>query len=415
MPEHQQRQVVRRERGRLVASLVRHMGPHRIDLAEDLVQEAIIAAIEHWPYRGIPDNPAAWLTKTAKNKLIDAVRRRELEADYISNLENQASMDTKRVNANEVALLTPDDPELSLLFLCCHDVLNPQEQISLALKLVGGFTAQDIASLFFEKESATGQRLARAKRKLRQEAASSHVSAEHMRTKVPTILKALYLLFTYAYAPKKGARLIMHDTAYEALRIAETLQNYPITKSTEGAALTALMCFQAARFDARSDGAGNIVLLKNQDRSLWDRDLIGKGLIHLATARQSDVVSRYHIEAGMAAIHSTARTWESTDWNSILSLYQPLEKLRPSPMIQINRALILIQLDDIAGAQKLINEVSSVTEVEATLSYQLVSSELAKKTNNQEAAIRHLEEALKLTLSDPVRDLLMAQTSSFDL
>jgi RNA polymerase sigma-70 factor (ECF subfamily) len=268
MPEHRQRessrlieQVVRRERGRLVASLVRHMGPHQIDLAEDLVQEAIVAAIEHWPYRGIPDNPAAWLTKTAKNKLIDGIRRRKLEADYISDLENQASGDNKHVDENEVALLTPDDPELSLLFLCCHDELNPQEQISLALKLVGGFTAQDIASLFFEKESATGQRLARAKRKLRQEMASSPISAEHMRAQIPTVLKALYLLFTYAYAPKKGARLIMRDTAYEALRIAETLQNYPMTKSTEGAVLAALMCFQAARFDARSDEAGEIVLL----------------------------------------------------------------------------------------------------------------------------------------------------------
>lgn len=353
--------LARTQRRRLVADIVAKIGVKRLEMAEDVVQDAVIAAMKTWPFKGMPDNPAAWLNRVARNKAYDRLRREGREQSTTG--EDGTDIDFGLSDAEHMKGSTEDgharfygaqvtDPELKLIFLCCHDALSEEDRLMLTLKVVSGFTARDIAALFLKNEAAVGQRLARAKRKLRalendaEGGDLSSLSRFAVQTRIPSVLKVIYLMFAVGYAPRKGDSLIMQDVAFEALRLAEMMADAPETTQPEAHALAALLSFQASRFGARVDalqsadkpsGMGEkLVLLRDQNRALWDRKLIDRGMHRLACAKAGGALSRYHLEAGIASLHATAPHFDATNWPAICGLYETLEKITGSPVVAVN-------------------------------------------------------------------------------
>lgn len=336
---HQLEKLARRERGRLVAVLVHRFGARYLEMAEDVVQDAIVAAMATWPYRGMPENPAAWLSRAARNKAIDRLRK---EGREVFDLSEDAVDETSTTDADEAhgrfIGAQVEDAELKLMFLCCQRALSEEDQLMLTLQVVSGFTAKDISALFLMKDAAVGQRLARAKRKLRdgEFSLTEGLSRFAVKERLPTVLKVVYLMFSLGYAPRRGEALVLRDVADEALRLAEHLCTARDTAMPDAHALAALLSFQASRFAARLDPYGRLVLLKDQNRTLWDRQLIAAGLAHLKAAQSADTLSRYHLEAGIAALHATAQHFDETDWQAVCGMYGTLEAMTGSPVVSLN-------------------------------------------------------------------------------
>jgi RNA polymerase sigma-70 factor (ECF subfamily) len=341
---HQLERLARRERGRLVADLVARLGPKRLEMAEDVVQDAVIAAMATWPFKGMPDNPGAWLNRVARNKAYDRLRRegRESPFDEPDTAPDEASTDTDTTHGAFFGARI-EDPELKLIFLCCQPALAQEDQLMLTLKVVSGFTARDMAQLFLKDPAAIGQRLARAKRKLRALDANADegglidgISRFELVARLPTVLKVMYLMFALGYAPRRGDALILRDVAEEALRLAMLVADARDTGTPEAAALAALLSLQASRFDARIGPTGALVLLRNQNRALWNRALIRRGMAYLVASQSGDALSRYHLEAGIVAAHATTAHFDETDWPGVLSLYTRLEAMTGSPVVAVN-------------------------------------------------------------------------------
>jgi len=358
--------TVRRERGRLIANLVHRLGAARIDLAEDVTQEAVLAALAGWSHSGLPDQPGAWLRRVARNKAIDRLRREGREIAWAA--ENDVREAPPAVHDGEIA-----DPELRLLFLICQNAVSEMDRLALMLKIVSGFTARQTAALFLESETAMSQRMARAKRKLRRldRAEIGALSLFKVDGSVDTVLKGIYLMFALGYAPRQGDTLMVRDVAYEALRLVGALLSDPRTCKPHAHALAALCCFHAARFDARQTADGAVVLLEDQDRSMWDRRLIDEGLGHLRAAQQADAVSRYHLEAGIAAGHALAPSWAATNWADIVALYRRLVDMTGSPVVSVNYAIALKASGDIDAAHRCLEDLRGDDRLAAYAPYHL--------------------------------------------
>lgn len=328
--------ITRRERGRLIAGLVHRLGSQNLELAEDVAQEALLTALSIWPYRGMPDNPAAWLTRVARNKAIDRLRRENREQVYDDTLDAMLSEENTRVDPERI-----QDPELRLMFLCCHPALEGIDRLALTLRVVSGFTAREIADIFLSSAGGMAQRLSRSKRKLKnlEESLTEPPTIFEIESRLSTVLMVVYLMFSLGYAPRSGAHLIRRDVALEALRLARELAREKFTTRPETNALAALLCFQASRFDAREDALGKPVLLKDQDHRRWDRTLIDMGVKYLGSAMKGQEVTRYHLEAGIASVYATAIDWEGIEWETILNYYAHLEQITDSPVVTINASV----------------------------------------------------------------------------
>lgn len=351
--------IARRERGRLVASLVARLGGAELALAEDVAQDALLAAMSTWTYQGMPDNPAAWLARVAHNRAIDRLRRSNRESPYAEESDTRSSNDVIGFSS-EI-----EDPELKLIFLCCHARLRELDQLVLTLKVVSGFTVREIAGVLLDSETAIGQRLARAKRKLREvpEDVDAPPTRFDIQARLDTALKTIYLMFSVGYAPRSGDTVVRRDIAEEALRLSVCLAEQPGAGTPNAQALAALLNLQASRLGAREGDDGSLIVLSKQDRSRWDRERIARGLGYLKAAQQADTLSRYHLEAGIAAAHATAASWKECDWNSISRCYELLLDLVYSPVIVVNACvaqamrgepdLALETLDLLAGEKSL--------------------------------------------------------------
>ncbi len=328
--------LTRRERGRLIAGLVNRLGSQNLELAEDVAQEALLTALSIWPYRGMPDNPAAWLTQVARNKAIDRLRRENREQVYDDTLDAMRSEENIRIDPERI-----QDPELRLTFLCCHPALEGVDRLALTLRVVSGFTAREIADVFLSTSGAMAQRLSRSKRKLKdlEKSLTEPPSIFEIESRLGAVLMVVYLMFSLGYAPRSGAELIRRDVALEALRLARELADDKHTTKPEANALAALLCFQASRFDAREDATGKPVLLEDQDHRKWDKALIDMGLRYLGSAMKGPEVTRYHLEAGIASIYATATTWDGVDWETIMNYYARLEQITDSPVVAINASV----------------------------------------------------------------------------
>jgi RNA polymerase sigma-70 factor (ECF subfamily) len=328
-------EVFRRDRGRVVAGLLRALGS--IDAAEEAFQEAVVAALAAWPVRGVPENPAGWLMTTAKNWSRDELRHRRV-------VDQKAPMMAPMMAEDDMiapsSVETVSDDQLRLIFTCCHPALPLESQVALTLKLIAGFTTEEIARAFVCPETTIAQRIVRAKRTIEEKQLPYEVPERAaLSQRVASVLTVVYLIFNEGHVSRAGA-LMRLDLQVEALRLARLLCDLlPTCADVFG--LFALIAFSCARAATRSDENGELLLLSQQDRARWDRRLIKEGLVAEERARRIDPTASYVLQAEIAACHVTAPTWESTDWGAIVAIYDELAAIEPSPIVKLNRAIAL--------------------------------------------------------------------------
>ena len=369
--------LFRHQAGQVVSTLTRIFGPEHLDLAEDVVQETLIKALRVWPYQGIPDNPAAWIMRVAKNGALDVLRReRSLrdKHDEISRLPEYSPTHTDDLDVDGERELWDD--QLGMMFMCCHPALSRPARVALTLKTLGGFGVPEIARAFLSEETTIAQRLVRAKRTLREMGVLFEVpEPEALPVRLDSVLDVLYLLFNEGYSAHSGAELVRQDLCAEAIRLTSLLAKHPAGDVPRVHALLALMLLQTSRLPARTDDEGNILLLREQDRSLWDRTLINMGLSELARSASGDAISEYHLQAGIASCHALASSFEETEWRRILMQYDALMRITPSPVVALNRAVALAMVE---GAQSGLRELERVRAMPGMEGYYLFYATLAE-------------------------------------
>ncbi len=343
--------VVRREKGRVVGGLVRVLGS--IDAAEEAFQEAVLAALAAWPERGAPTNPAAWLTTAAKNHARDAARHRRIVEEKAALMIDGESIEPE---TGESVI----DDELRLIFTCCHPALTLESQVALTLKVVIGFSVEEIARAFLSPEKAVAMRLVRAKQAIIDKQLPYEVpDRAELPERLASVLAVVYLLFNEGHTTHEGA-LMRLDLQAEALRLSRLLGDL-LPSEPEVFGLFALITFSVARAATRTDEHGDLLLLSEQDRARWDRPMIKEGLVALERARRLGGRGSYVVQAEIAACHATAATWEETDWGHILRDYDELLALTPSPVVAMNRAVAVAMHAGVAEG------LAALTELEEPL------------------------------------------------
>ena len=405
--------VWRIESARVIAGLARLVGD--VGLAEDLAQDALLAALEQWPQSGVPDNPGAWLMTTARRRAIDMLRRRTLLQRKQEQLGYEIEAQLERAIPDLDAELDDDigDERLRLVFTCCHPVLATEARVALTLRLLGGLTTPEIARAFLTSEATVAQRIVRAKRTLAEARVPFEVPrANELRERVASVLEVIYLVFNEGYAATAGDDWLRADLCEDALRLGRVLATL-MPDESEVHGLVALMEIQASRLHARIGPSGEPVLLLDQNRARWDRLLITRGLEALARAEWlGGALGPYALQAAIAACHARARTAEETDWNRIAALYDALSQLAPSPVVELNRAVALSMAFGPAAGLEV---VDALTEVKALAGYHLlpaVRADFLAKLGRVDEARAELERAAGLTRNARERDLLLARAAS---
>jgi len=343
----------------MVAHLARLLGPAHIDMAEEAVQETMLRAVQTWPYHGVPENPTGWMFRVAHNLAIDAVRRNQLLAEKADAIVAELARS---------AQAEPDDPgveeqlrddELRLIFMCCHPALARDARVALSLKTVGGFSVREIARAFLCDDAAIAQRLVRVKREIRDRRLSLEMPrGAELKKRLDAVLDTLYFMFNEGYAVHAGEDLIRQDLCMEALRLARLVAASSMAAPRVDA-LVALMAIQAARLPARVDESGDLVLLEAQDWSRWDRRLIALGYQHFDRSMAGDDVSEFHVQAAIAATHARAPDPQRIDWPAILRLYDQLLEMNPSPVVALNRAVVVAKVHGAAEALRVIEPLEN--------------------------------------------------------
>ncbi len=360
--------LFRHESGRLVAALVRLFGPHNLELAEDVVQEALETALQAWKFH-IPDNPSAWLNKVARNRALDVIRHSGIERRYADELQCMLASEWTLAPTVEDSLAEASGPEnlLRLMFTVCQPQLAEETQITLILKFLCGFASSEIAAAFLTNEQTIAKRLQRGRAVLRELGSlAPNLVADAQDSRLDAVLGALYLLFNEGYHgshPTTQTRAVLCD---EALRLCALLTEQRDAGAPKAHALMALMCLHLARIAGRIDAEGIYLPLARQDRSLWNRALIERGLFHLNTSASGAELSDWHLEAAIAGQHTLAASLDETDWQTIVQLYGLLYERNPSPVIAINRALSRAYAGDVPQA---LEEVAALADEPALASY----------------------------------------------
>ncbi len=392
----------------MVSTLTRIFGLKHIDLVEDAVQDALVRALRLWPYEGSPDNPSAWLIQVAKNRVLDRLRRHsrwheryEETARSIRALPESAA-ESEPAFAREVR-----DDQLRMIFTCCHPAIPSDSQIALTLKTVGGFSTAEIARAFLAREATVAQRLVRAKRKLKQHAVGLEMPApEALGERLDPVLGVLYLMFNEGYSALEGDALVRSDLCHEAIRLVELLAQHPVTASPRVHALAALFFFQGARLATRADAAGDLMLLVEQDRSLWDAAMLRRGLAHLERSASGNRVSIYHLQAEIASCHALAPSFESTDWSRILSCYDDLLALDPSPVVALNRTVALALVEGPKAGLLALDELERYPALRNYYPYYATRGELMRQLGRDREALSYYRKALSFPCSEPAQRFL---------
>jgi RNA polymerase sigma-70 factor (ECF subfamily) len=395
--------LFRREAGRMVAFFARLFGPAHLDLAEETVQEAMLRALQTWPYQGVPENAAAWLFRVARNSAIDAIRRRKMQAGEAMLAEIARGDSIREVDPLIEEQLRDD--ELRMIFMCAHPEISEEASVALSLKTVGGFSVREIARAFLADEATIAQRLVRAKRQIRERGLSIEMPhGEELKQRLDSVLETIYLIFNEGYAAHEGEDLIRRDLCEEALRLGQLVATSSIS-TPKANALVAMMALQAARLAARVDEAGELVLLEKQDRNRWDRELIGLGFHHFNLSMAGDEVTEYHAQAAIAATHARAGDAESIEWPWILQFYDQLLEINPSPVVALNRAVAVAK---VRGPEEALAEVDHLEKRKLQDYYLLLSvrGHLLLELGRTSEAAANFEAALKLPCSEPERRFL---------
>ena len=401
--------LFRREAGRMVAWLAGLLGSQHLQLAEDAVQEAMLRAAQLWPFYGVPEKPEGWLFRVARNFAISALRRSaRMDSDaLIATLEAKAE-DFEGLEVEE----NLRDEELRMIFLCCHPELSRDARVALSLKLVGGFGVGEIARVSLVDEAAIAQRLVRAKRVIRERRLPLLMPSKVvLRERLDSVLEVIYLMFSGGYAAASGEALIRQDVCMEALRLGRL-----VAASSMGAArvnaLVALMALQAARLPARTDAAGDLVLLEEQDRSLWDRELIALGFFYFAESIAGEEISEWHAQAAIAATYAKAESAGAIDWVQILENYDHLWTMTRSPVVALNRAVAVMRVH---GAAVALAELDLLEGNAALRGYHLlpaVRGRMLVELRRMGEAGDAFQAALSCDCSEPERRFLRRQLDS---
>ena len=398
--------LFRSRAGQMVSHLTRMLGPEHLELAEEVVQESLLKALQHWSYKGIPDNPAGWLFRVARNAALDAVRHQSLvlekealvEADYLRR--NDTAADDPRVEAGL------RDDELRMVMMCCHPTLPREGRVALSLKTVGGFNVREIARAFLAEEATISQRLVRAKRQIRDLNLKFEMpTGAELSDRLQSALQVIYLMFNEGYVAQSGEDLVRHDLCGEALRLGKLLADSTIGTPTSKA-LVALMAFQAARLSARVNASGDLVLLQDQDPSLWDTRLTAMGFHYFAQCSEGEVISEYHLQAAIASVHANATNPKGTDWRMILELYDQLMALNPSPIVALNRVVVLSQ---VRGPEAGLDALQPLLREASLKRYYLlpvVRGHLLCELGDRASAAQQFRDALLQPCSEPERRLI---------
>lgn len=387
--------VFRSEHGRAVATLTRLLGD--IGLAEEAVQDAFVVALERWPDAGVPPNPGGWIVTTARRRAIDRFRRES----------------TRQARHAEALLLhAPDEPEevgavrddrLRLLFTCCHPALAVPARVALTLRLLGGLQTDEIARAFLVPEATLAQRLVRAERKIRDAGIPYRVPTEsELPDRLPAVLVVLYLVFTEGHSAGTGDEFVRSDLCEEAVRLARVLADL-MPDEPEVVGLLALLLLLHARRAARTDAEGRLVLLPDQDRSRWDPDLVAEGQGLVRTCLRRGTPGPYQLQAAVNAVHSDAETAADTDWRQVVVLYDHLLALQPSPVVALNRAVAVAELDGPLAGLALVDEL----DLGAYGPFHVTRAELLARAGRVGEAVKAFDTALALTTNDVEREHLL--------
>lgn len=387
--------LFRRTAAKLTAAVTRVLGPERLDLAEDVVQDALLQALRRWPFTGVPDEPAAWLMRVARNRALDLLRRDRTGADAAEGLAHHLAIVSADPGAEQ-----PEDT-LHLLFAAADPRIGVDGAIAVVLQSLGGLSAREIAKALGLPEATVAQRLVRAKRRLREPALGP---AAPLPERLDIVLAALHAMLTEGHAPVAADLVWRDEVAREALRLALLLTR--LREATPAVhALAALACFTVARFPARADGGGALVVLEDQDRSRWDRRWIDRGFQHLQLAAEGDRPSRYHFEAAIAAEHLRASSAATTNWRGIIDLYEGLHAVAPSDTVRIQQAVAVAMHDGPAAGLAAIDRVAA-TAADRTVWFHAVRAWLREQVGDAAGARADLAAALALDPAGPHRRLL---------
>ena len=400
--------LFRHEAGKMVATLTRIFGIEHLSLAEDVVQEALARALQTWPYRGIPENPPAWIMRASRNLALDVIRREKVfrakEAEIVQLIERDGS-------APEVAVFLEHeiaDDRLRMMFVCCHSVIPPEMQVALALKTLCGFSVTEISHAFLTTEAAIAKRLTRAKQKIQEAQVPFEIpTGDELRRRLDSVLRSLYLLFNEGYKASSGESLVREELCNEAIRLTELLAQHRAGKQPKTHALLALMLLNAARIPARQGDKGNLLRLEEQDRSLWDQAMIARGMFHLRESAAGAEISDYHLQAGIAACHATAIDYQSTDWAKILSLYDRLIEFDDSPVVALNRAVAVANVRGPEAGLQTLRAIRNREKLDSYYLFYAVFGELEMRLSNNAAAAEQFRKAFELAETKSERVFLL--------
>ncbi|MGC2473550.1 MAG: RNA polymerase sigma factor [Candidatus Sulfotelmatobacter sp.] len=420
MPEQLSRTIetlYRAESGRVLATLVRLLGD--LDLAEEAMHEAFATALESWHRTGIPDNPRPWLISTARFKAIDTLRRRARfdasQDELVHYLEAQSSSASNKNPEDSLEDDSLDDDRLRLIFTCCHPSLPPEARVALTLREVCGLTTEAIAKAFLTTPRTLAQRIVRAKAKIRETPIPYEVpTPEELPERLGAVLHVIYLVFNEGYSAAAGAEVMRGELTGEAIRLGRLLLElqpepegiFPEIVSAEITGLLSLMLLHESRHAARISPTGELILLENQDRSLWNKKQIAEGAVLLEKALKSGRFGSYTLQAAIAAVHAKAESVDATDWRQIVALYDRLLQIQPSPVVQLNRAVAIAMCD---GPEAGLAHIDAVLEHGELANYYLAHSaraDMYRRLGRTAEARASYEKALALTQQEPERRFL---------
>ena len=393
--------VYRSNSRHVLATLIRLLGD--FDIAEEALHDAFRAALEQWPRDGVPANPRAWLVSTGRFKAIDAIRRRTRFEPLPDDLDRRLAADTDDVEAwNDEGI---EDDRLRLIFTCCHPALSPDAQVAMTLREVCGLTTEQVARAFLSSPPTVAQRIVRAKAKIRNARIPYEVpSATDLPDRLDAVLRVVYLVFNEGYSASSGATLTRHDLSGEAIRLGRLLTQ--LLPEPEALGLLALMLLHESRRDARSSPSGELILLNDQDRSLWNRDYVIEGLGLVERALSSRRFGPYTLQAAIAAVHAEAVSAGATDWTQIVGLYDVLMRAEPSPVVELNRAVAVAMRDGPATGLSLIDAILTRGDLGNYHLAHAARADLCRRLGQTAEARASYEKALSLTEQEPERRFL---------
>jgi len=409
-PEQAISRTVREEWGRILALLVKAFGD--LQLAEDVLQDAVEAALIDWKSNGLPKSSAAWLVQTAKRKAIDRFRRDKRFAKLQPELACLLSLEKQELEPVESEVIP--DKRLELMFTCCHPALDRKSQIALTLRTLGGLTTDEIATAFLDKPKAMAQRLVRAKRKIALAAIPYEVpTGDALPERLSTVLGVVYLIFNEGYSASSGRFVTRDDLADEAIRLGRIACQL-LPDQPEAIGLIALMLLHDSRRHARQDKQGDIVALEHQNRRLWDQARIDEGKSLLETALRMQKIGPYQLQAAISALHAEATHWSATDWPQICALYHLLNSIQPSPVVRINHALAVSRAESTAAALMMLAGLEESTDIVDYQPYYVAQADVHARAGNPKRSRHLLRKAIQLTDNDAERRFLQRKIDNSD-